>query len=111
MNTENQEQELAPENSSTFQKVSSFFQRISTIQKVLPFFCSDHTPDLILTHPLQKLIHTIEALQLSRAMPADAQFLGRKRSDRLTLAHCFVAKCILNRPPISPIPSPGSTSP
>jgi hypothetical protein len=68
------------------QRLSSFFQRISTIQKVLPFFCSDHSPELVLTHPLQKLIHTIETLQLNLTLPADCQFLGRKRADRLSLA-------------------------
>lgn len=93
-----QEQEIAKEDSPRSQKISSFFQRITAIQKVLPFFCTDDTPELVLTSPLQKLIHTIETLDLHRALPADSQWLGRKRSDRLTLAYSFIAKCVLNIP-------------
>ena len=98
MNYNTQELKIARAYNPTLQRLSSFFQRISTIQKGLPFFCSDHSPELVLTHPLQKLIHTIETLQLNLTLPADSQFLGRKRADRLSLAHCFVAKCVLNIP-------------
>jgi Transposase DDE domain/Transposase domain (DUF772) len=98
MNTENQEKEATAKSFSAIQKLSNFFKRIMTVQHVMPFLCDDNSQEIILTNPLQKLIHTIEALQLSRAIPADSQFLGRKRSDRLTLAQCFVAKCILNIP-------------
>lgn len=62
----------------------------------MPFFFGENSPECSITAPLQKLIHTIETLQLNLTLPADSQFLGRKRADRLTLAHCFVAKCVLN---------------
>lgn len=96
MNYNTQEQKPANTVTPTLQRLSSFFQRISSIQNVMPFFFSENSPECIITAPLQKLIHTIETLQLNLSLPADSQFLGRKRADRLTLAQCFVAKCVLN---------------
>lgn len=89
---------LAHESTPTLQRLSNFFQRITSIQNVMPFFVGENTQECIITAPLQKLIHTIETLQLNLTLPADSQLLGRKRADRLTLAHCFVAKCVLNIP-------------
>jgi transposase len=98
MNSEHQEQGIAGQASNISQHVSNFFRRITTLQKVLPFFFSDDTPELPITKSLEKLIHTIETLELHRSLPEGNQWLGRKRSDRLTLAHCFIAKCVLNIP-------------
>jgi hypothetical protein len=98
MNPESQEQVSDALSSRISKRVSNFFHRITTLQKVLPFFFSDSTPELPITAPLEKLIHTIEALALHRLLPEDTQWLGRKRCDRLTLAHSFIAKCILNIP-------------
>jgi hypothetical protein len=96
MNATDFVEKFEPKISSTWQKISSLFQRVTTIQNVLPFYYGQNAPEIVITKPLEKLIHTIDALDLHRVLPADSQFLGRKRSDRLTLAHCFVAKCILN---------------
>ena len=98
MNDNTQEQKLASASNPTLQRLSTFFQRISSMQNVMPFFFGENPQECIITAPLQKLIHTIETLQLNLTLPADSQFLGRKRADRLTLAHCFVAKCVLNIP-------------
>lgn len=98
MNYNKQEQKLAGASNPTLQRLSNFFQRITSMQNVMPFFFGENSQEYIITAPLQKLIHTIETLQLNLTLPADSQFLGRKRADRLTLAHCFVAKCVLNIP-------------
>jgi hypothetical protein len=87
---------LAHEPISPLHRLSNFFQRITSVQHVMPFFFSEKTEECTITAPLQKLIYTIETLQLARIFPADCQLLGRKPADRLTLAHCFVAKCVLN---------------
>jgi hypothetical protein len=69
-------------------------QRWTQIQTYLfPTLCAEFNS----TSPkLEKLVHTLEWIQLDRHLPYPGQANGRPTKDRLAIASAFVAKAVLN---------------